>query len=131
MPPQPSEAERDWATLDAWADRVLEDVPFQDDPYAAIDACVTQEMSQTQTPGASLAITLDGKMVYTRTTGFNPTCGVALQPNNFDCGSATEAHIRMVPIPEPSTYALMLAGLGAVGFLARRRQTASAAKASA
>ena len=28
------------------------------------------------------------------------------------------------PIPEPSTYALMLGGLGAVGFLSRRRKAA-------
>jgi PEP-CTERM motif len=30
----------------------------------------------------------------------------------------------VAPIPEPGTYALMLAGLGAVGFLARRRRAA-------
>jgi probable HAF family extracellular repeat protein len=28
------------------------------------------------------------------------------------------------PIPEPETYAMLLAGLGLVGFIARRRKTA-------
>jgi hypothetical protein len=28
----------------------------------------------------------------------------------------------VAPIPEPETYALMLAGLGAMGFIARRRK---------
>jgi hypothetical protein len=28
----------------------------------------------------------------------------------------------VTPVPEPETYALMLAGLGAVGFVARRRR---------
>lgn len=32
--------------------------------------------------------------------------------------------VSVAPIPEPSTYALMLAGLGAVGFIARRRRPA-------
>ncbi|CAN5504789.1 hypothetical protein BH11PSE9_BH11PSE9_12390 [soil metagenome] len=30
--------------------------------------------------------------------------------------------VALAPVPEPETYALMLAGLGAVGFVARRRQ---------
>jgi hypothetical protein len=30
--------------------------------------------------------------------------------------------VSVSPIPEPSTYALMLAGLAAVGFVARRRR---------
>ena len=30
---------------------------------------------------------------------------------------------ELAPVPEPETYALMLAGLGAVGFVARRRRS--------
>jgi hypothetical protein len=30
--------------------------------------------------------------------------------------------LKVVAIPEPESYALLLAGLGAVGFIARRRQ---------
>ena len=29
---------------------------------------------------------------------------------------------QTIPIPEPSTYALMLGGLGLIGFMARRRR---------
>ncbi len=31
----------------------------------------------------------------------------------------------MTPVPEPETYALMLAGLGAMGFVTRRRKAAA------
>jgi hypothetical protein len=30
--------------------------------------------------------------------------------------------VNIAPVPEPQTYALLLAGLGVVGFVARRRQ---------
>jgi hypothetical protein len=29
----------------------------------------------------------------------------------------------LAPVPEPETYAMLLAGLGAVGFMARRRKS--------
>lgn len=44
---------------------------------------------------------------------------------NFDNFSLTAASVP-APIPEPETYAMMLAGLGLLGFIARRRRDASA-----
>jgi len=39
-------------------------------------------------------------------------------------GGQYSVGLQAVPVPEPETYALMLAGLGAVGFIARRRRAA-------
>ena len=36
------------------------------------------------------------------------------------------ADIALAPVPEPETYGMMLAGLGIVGFMARRRKQAQA-----
>lgn len=37
-------------------------------------------------------------------------------------GAISVATVPLAPVPEPETYAMMLAGLGALGFLARRRR---------
>ena len=46
--------------------------------------------------------------------------------NNYDWHKVRNFELSVTPVPEPSTYALMLGGLGMVGFMAyRRRKTAA------
>jgi hypothetical protein len=54
----------------------------------------------------------------------SPSFGVISMPgaNVGGSGSNWVAGSPVAPIPEPSTYALMAAGLGLVGFVARRRK---------
>lgn len=51
------------------------------------------------------------------------TTDVAYFPGQAEDGIFVTADIIRPPIPEPETYALMLAGLGVLGFVARRRKT--------
>ncbi|MCB9176983.1 MAG: beta-lactamase family protein [Caldilineae bacterium] len=56
----------------------------QGDPYAAIDACVRAEMRQYGTPGASLAIAVGGRQVYTQTYGVkHSTLGGTINPDTY------------------------------------------------
>lgn len=54
----------------------------------------------------------------------SPSFGVISMPgvHNDGSGSNWVASSAVAPVPEPSTYALMAAGLGLVGFVARRRR---------
>jgi hypothetical protein len=68
---------------------------------------------------ATGAVTLDGA-VNSVSTG---CLGIGAGSGGFDQAGVTS------PIPEPETYAMLLAGLGLMGFVARRRQRNLAAAA--
>lgn len=56
----------------------------QSDAFAAVDACVQAEMRQYNTPGASLAIAVDGRQVYTQTYGVkHSVAGGRIGPNTY------------------------------------------------
>jgi len=64
----------------------------QRDPFAVIDACVAAEMGARGTPGASLAIAVDGVITYTRGYGVKHLeNGGAIGPDTvFRIGSTTK-----------------------------------------
>ncbi len=49
--------------------------------------------------------------------------GISLEDSQTGSGVYVPADFAVPGIPEPGTYALMLGGLGVLGFLARRRRT--------
>ncbi|MBC7735016.1 MAG: PEP-CTERM sorting domain-containing protein [Bacteriovorax sp.] len=62
------------------------------------------------------------QLVYAYPVPTTPICASIPIPDTV-CGFSAEAPVGVfAPIPEPETYALMLAGLGALGFVARRRR---------
>lgn len=57
-------------------------------------------------------------------TGLAVGADGALYVSNFGTSAGSGEVLRIAPVPEPETYALMLAGLGLVGYAARRRSRA-------
>lgn len=71
--------------------------------------------------GPSFSTTATGSFTPT-VNPYSLTIGVAIVRSSP--GTTTgDLNFTVTPIPEPQTYALMLAGLGAIGFMARRRRT--------
>jgi len=77
--------------------------------------------------GADIFATIDASVLPSK--GFAPedftwtlwSIDSQIQGNFRNADFAPEANVQIAAVPEPETYALMLAGLGAMGFVGRRR----------
>lgn len=110
--------------------------------YGAISAATEQSMLASAFGGPSFANSLGGNTVSVSGTSnlsfllstfsFTFTADSALTRlqfddkslNTFSVDGVLDNVIVTTPVPEPETYALMLAGLGVLTFVARRRKAA-------
>lgn len=90
-------------------------VKFDSTPFTAI--------ANTTMPGVF------GVDAWTLSLGSVSTTLHTLQVDGMQLGTTGKftgsIGVQVTPVPEPETYAMMMAGLGALGFLARRRNSRS------
>ena len=89
-------------------------------------------LSNFTTPVATSGTVLNevtdwGSTPVTASYNFNGVAGTSyhLYFSGFGSGVTLDNVAISAPVPEPETYAMMLAGLGALGFMSRRRKGAA------
>lgn len=85
---------------------------------------VTTNLATQEYTGALISNPADGNRLISGFANFTAGAGEVITSVKWQSGSnafESDNH-AVVAVPEPETYALMLAGLAAVGFVARRRR---------
>jgi PEP-CTERM motif len=76
---------------------------------------------------AMLGLPGNGDQTFSSYVQFSGVAGSKITSLSFTNQPSIDAfetaNYSLTPVPEPETYALMLAGLGALGFVARRRKS--------
>lgn len=81
---------------------------------------VTDFLSNSQLPSALPGLTGRLALDFARTDDPHNTANVPFYSNSVFFDGLT---VHAAPVPEPETYAMLLAGLGLMGAVARRRKT--------
>ena len=88
--------------------------------------CGTGNACNPNSPGARLTAAEEVKWVAYFASAQNPAFGepaFSLKVQGYGTSGDYSSDTPISPIPEPETYAMLLAGLGLMGFVARRRKS--------
>lgn len=100
--------------------------PYAMNVFAPLDGTQFHDYHIDANPGVSVSIFVDGTLLITRV----PPAEFA--PNALHLGNTSgfeKGHVEITsfvfsqPVPEPETYAMLIAGLGIMGVVARRRRS--------
>ena len=96
------------------------------DTYNILTVTTTGGVTTTFTTASLGFTTSDGNQSFAQYVQFMATGGSKITAVSFtdqpDTNAFETANFSISPVPEPQTYALLLAGLGAVVFISRRRR---------
>jgi hypothetical protein len=98
------------------------------DLYNRLTVTSTGGVTQSFDVGTLGFLSTNGDQNVSEYVQFTASAGVMITSLSFSNAPEKDAFEAAnfsvtTPIPEPSTYALLLAGIGAIGFVARRRRT--------